>query len=136
MSKEAKFHFMPVHNVDIRKENKTTININKRGIITFSRRYVEENGLRGKYVKFYVDIDKKTLGWQVIGVFNELSDLKKKKEYRKIKTTGSGNSTISLIPILKKINPDGNNYTKLTVDTYVDTLFGKMQYVRLTKRKI
>lgn len=131
MPREAKFNFMPVHTIDTHKNNKATVNVNKQGIITFSRQYVEENGLKGKYIKFYVDINKKTLGWQVISSFDELSDLKKKKEYRKITISKIGSSIVSLVPILKKLNPNGANYTKLTVDTYADTLFGKIYYIKL-----
>jgi len=133
MAREAKFNFMPVHTVDLGNHSKAAVNINKRGILTFNRVYVKENGLKGKYIKFYTDITKKTLGWQIISTFDELSDIKKKKEYRKITTTKIGSAIISLVPILKKINPNGVNYTKLQVDTYIDTLFGKIYYVKLNK---
>lgn len=62
-----------------------TVNL-KHGIITFPKSYIVDNGLDGKYLKWFIDVEKKALGWKILATE---SDLKELEDYIRIKSIPS-----------------------------------------------
>ncbi len=133
MPREAKFNFMPaVYNRKNTKSIKSVVSISSHGTIVFNRASIEEYGLNGKYLKFFIDPSKKALGWTIIDTFNDLSDLKK-KEYRKIKPTSYGSCSLSIKSILSELNPDNKKFSQLKIGNYKDSMYGIIYFIKLTK---
>lgn len=115
-----KFNFIPVYNLEVEEEKGNTVSISvKFGIISFSKNYIRNKKLDGKYVRFYVDKDKKTLGWRVV---NEQGNLDVLKGLKRIVPTGKDVIyRLSIKSILNKmgITDTSKSYTKLEVQEYI-----------------
>ena len=70
---------------------KVTISF-KYGTVCFGTRYVEDNQLDGKYVKFYVDASRTKVLWSKFDDTAGYSNLEVLKEYRQVKPTMLKNS--------------------------------------------
>ncbi len=124
MAREAKFTFIPAHLAKkvISEDSglwKASIYTNPQKVITFPSRHPETVNLIGKYVTFFVDIHKNTLGWKVFKQ-GELGDLTNAVAVRKTMTTGD--SYTVKIPIANALNAmkftQGNSYKALEVERY------------------
>ena len=89
----AKFVFEPFREVEkkVKSHRKRGFNINTRyGSLTFPKSYVEDNTLDGKYIKWFLDVDRKAFGWKILGESKEemLPDLKGYIQVKKQPSTG------------------------------------------------
>lgn len=130
--KKENFNFIPFKRAkgeaDARSPGDVTVNT-KYGSITFSPSYLRDSGLEGKFIKFYVDVDKKALAWKVL----EENSVEGLKDYRHVKKQKSGVCQLFIGSILKLYKfKDIMRFKGLKVKTnYPTYLEGTMCYVKL-----
>lgn len=128
MAREATFNFIPASQMANHSDAELIVSYNKtQRQLFFSSKSKEALDMIGKFVRFYVDVQKNTLAWHIFEKekgFEALTDLKEVKSI-KIKTGPGGKySSIKIIvqiPIEAirslKIKPDGS-YKKMVVKKY------------------
>lgn len=131
MSREAKFNFISEDLLTAKKrDSEYKVNINRSGMLYFPRETVNIYDLDKKWFKFYVDQDKKTLGWSL---FQE-GDIDEFKKRRKLMITETGSGVISIQKCLKALGlgkPD-HVMKDLRVRIYAGSyLQEEVQYVKL-----
>lgn len=102
--KDATFNFEPITlaNLSRKKSRQKGVTVNiQRGTIIFSKQYIEDNHLAGKYIKFFVDTKKLALGWSLIEKTSFLTDL---KEYKQIKLGKAKVYLLSIATAVKQFN--------------------------------
>lgn len=133
MAREASFNFIPIKQA-INHDVELLVSINlTQNRLYFLKKCPESKYLIGKYLKFFVDKDKKTLAWSLVeGGLSDLSGAKKVTQ----NPAGIG----VLVPQLAQALglPNVGTYQKLTVKTYrtqglLDAT--KYNYVELRKEK-
>jgi len=131
MPRPSKFNFTPVMNqAHCAKTNKAFVTISNKGNIIFNRACIEQYNLANKYIRFYTDVEKKVLGWQIVTTVHDFKEIKDKK-YRQIKQTTWHTSTLSIKNILQQVGIEGKAFYKLKINEYVDTIYNKIYYVTL-----
>lgn len=121
-----KYNFIPEHQLKEKRETFSyTVSIFAGGALSFPNEVVRIYELDGKYVTFYVDKEKKLLGWSIVEGNVELESLKKVRQLRK---TVNGNVVISVRKLLKELGVDSKSYLSLTVNTYTSTLHASPIY--------
>lgn len=130
MPKEARFNFIPVSASYKKTIKKATVTINKKKQIFFSNSYITNYGADNKFIKFFVDVNKKTLGWSLSDSVDTFKDLKRKGS-RRIKKNVSGVAVLQIKGVLNEMELPNKDYRKLTINVYQDRLFGTIHYVRL-----
>ena len=139
--KEATFNFEPIAVANLNKKQHrqkgVTVNV-KHGTITFSKRYVEENNLDQKYLKFFVDIKKYALGWTIIKQTSFFTEL---KEYKQLKLSSANIYLMSVATALKqfKFSKNVKTFKGLTVKKYNCTYIAQqtnIYYVTLKYNEI
>jgi len=79
---KPKFNFIPYRQLNVPSETQNySATVSKSGFLQFSRFNIEIYDLAKKWFEFFVDTEKKALGWKLIDKLPELSDL---KLYRKL----------------------------------------------------
>lgn len=133
-----KFNFEPVKKVNAKRKSdcKRGFSVNfKYQYIYFPLSYVEKNNLEGQMIKWFVDVEKKALGWKVLHENHEslLEDL---KEYIKI-TRKNNQFRFQIGRVLHTFNFKDTNlkFKDLEVNEYTDTCNshynGKIHYLLL-----
>lgn len=131
MQQELKYNFTPA-NTYRRKHSSTFVTITHTGTIIFNRACVEKYDLANRRIRFYTDISKNALGWQIINTLNDFTDLKDKK-YRTLKLSRYHTATLSIRNILREFNIQQLTLRKLKIFEYVDSLYNKIYYIILKK---
>jgi len=134
MPRESKFNFSPISqlSVSIEEKQKPSITINPKGVIFFSKKYLEEYNAVGKFARFFADRDKKVLGWTLNKSVNQ--EELKSTAYRVLKMNSCKSVMVSLATTLKLLDSYGEKLSNLTVEEYIDKLFGVIHYVKLPKK--
>lgn len=128
-----KFNFIPesqlTHAVE-QCDNK--IGITKQGGVYYSKNFIQSNGLKDRYLKFYGDPAKGALAWKIMSSAASLPDM---KGLRKIKPNKSEGGTVSVSALLSKIGwKKGESYKNLPVRKYSSSLLeGELYYVEIKK---
>lgn len=89
----------------------------KYGFITFSKKYVEQRGLYGKFIKFYADTDKNIIAWRVFTT-GGLDDI---KNYRQLKKNEYDLYKFSISSIINSLKLKDESYKGLIVKQYNTT---------------
>ena len=124
MAKESTLTLIPASQYSINRGKKTaeqrsaTVNV-KHETIVFSKEYIQEYGLDGKFIKFYLDVSKNVLAWK----FGMKEDgLDKLSDYKKVKKTNSGKTSVYLMfvgsPLKAFTKLKEVSYRKLPIETY------------------
>ena len=133
MPKEASFNFIPAHlqgqmGINI---NVSTVTINPKGMLFFSTAYTKENNLEGKFIKFYTDIAKRGLAWQIRDTLN--ADLMTHKEWRLLKVGKTKMILLSLVKYLEPFEIKGVTLPRLEVKKIKDPSYGELSYVSIPR---
>lgn len=123
MGREAKFNFIPAHQVSKLfaddREFKVTLRTKGAMMISFPSNHPETKNLVGKYLQFFVDTEKNTLAWKVFehGTFTDLMEC---MPVRSNKTTGeSFTINVSCSIALRNLTFEKDViYKKLPVEKY------------------
>lgn len=123
MSRETSYNFLPenvvVLNHKIGRKSQESVSVNvKWGHIMFSNEYVKNRGLDGKYIKFYVDVEKNALAWRVFTNSDGLEELKGHRRVTKYRSGDYFHYILSIAPILKSMNLKKEAYRGLKVRKY------------------
>jgi len=135
-----KFNFVPLYQikkaVKKKKEESQFATFNpKTGQLTFSKGYIISSGIAGRFLKFYIDGDKKALAWQVIA---DKELMKYDNKIRKVAHYGS--TYVATIPkenIIEYMNLDrSKTFKKRPVGKYTDgKMIGEVYYITLKHTK-
>lgn len=91
----------------------------KFGLISFSKKAVDQLQMDGKLVRFFFDSTKKIVGWQVQSKSMELAAT---KNWKLVKANKTGMAQFSINGILKSfIGLTKDSYKKLEIKKYVVT---------------
>lgn len=136
------FTFEPFKRVLIAKKEArkrgVTVNL-KHGYIVFPKAYIIDNGLDGRYLKWFVDIEKKALGWRILEKERSLDALQDYFQLKKVPSTGV--YQLSIRRVLNAFNFSDTNatFSDLEVGTYISKQEyfndGTLHYVMLTDPK-
>jgi hypothetical protein len=137
MPREAKFNFTSFLQVEkLMKEKeleRQTVSVNTRyGMITFSKAYVQEKGLDGRFLLFFVDVEKKALAWKKIDV-TTLTGMVGARKLIGYLTNGVMQYKLSIRKILKSFGfRDDYAFNSLIIDSYAGSIIdGEVDYVVL-----
>ena len=130
MEGDTKFNFMPVKATWKKSNRKPTVTINKKKQIFFSNAYIQKYGADGRFIKFYADVSKKTLGWHLKNSVTDFKELKI-RENRQIKRNKVGVATLQIKSVLEELKLPDKDYKQLEVNVFHDLLFGTIHYVQL-----
>lgn len=117
--RQSKFNFVPLHQ-EVPKEQVARVTVEtKYGKVRFlkDKMFPElQEKVINKFIRFYIDKEKKTLAWRL---FEEgtLDDL---KMYKKITTTTNAAGTLVITSDIniKRLFPEGKTYKNLEVKEY------------------
>lgn len=98
-----KFNFIPERQLKAPEKTCMTVSIQKNNQLSFGRELINIYDLDKKFIEFYVDVEKKTLGWSI---FEHTEDISAMKTLRQIKQRKSGGCAISIGTLLKRMNAD------------------------------
>lgn len=102
-----------------------TVTINKKGFILFNNAYIERFNADGKMIKFYLDREKKMLGWSLIEKVEGLENLKKTPGVRRINQCKKSRIAIlGIKKMLECLEIEMKDYKKLPVQEMKDKMFG------------
>ena len=129
------FSFEPFRKIVIERKSQRkkgfTINV-KYGLITFPKSYIIDNVLEKKYIKWYIDVGKKALGWKILEIEKDLSSL---TDYIQLKASPSnGQYKMSIRRLLKAFNFKDMNvsFKNLEYEKYIGRLEdGTIHYLLL-----
>lgn len=126
MARESKFNFILAHQVTKifaeDREWRVTVMTKPQKAITFPSRHPETQMLVGKWLQFFVDTEKNTIGWKTFKE-GELSDLSNCIQVKFSKTRGDSVVVrVPIAPVLKTLDiTEGKTYKKLQVEKYKQT---------------
>ena len=105
-----------------------TASIGPLGAISFNQEYRTVYEINGKYITFYADIMKRTLGWKFIEGKTELIELNQARQIIDRPTL-----IISIVPILKSLGwQKGEKYLKVPIQIYKNKdVEGEIHYIQL-----
>lgn len=127
MPREAKFNFVPLTSIaDSLKEVKPTVTINPKGQIFFSKLFLEKYGVN-KFVRFFIDLDKNALGWNLYDSIDSFDKLGT-KSLRCIKVNTSKVAVLQIRDIIKHLKMPTEK-VKLPVEMYNDRMYNDIYYV-------
>lgn len=133
MSQTQKYDFVPISYARPRKHNgKAFVSINNKGSIVFNKQCLAQYNLANKYIRFYIDISRNAIGWQVINIMQDFKDIKTKK-YRLLKPSSLNIAKLSISHMLQELNVSGKTFCKLKIHEYTDVLYNKIYYIILQK---
>lgn len=132
MPRQQKFNFVPItKHSRLSRGSQSFVSINNKGSINFNRACIEQYNLADRYIQFFVDVEKKVLGWQILDkpiyVFKDI----KNKKYRLIKPSLWHTATLSIRNIMQEMDLYGKTFNKLKINKYVDTIYNTIYYVTL-----
>ena len=131
MPRPQKFNFIPVtKHSRLSRGCQSFVSINNKGSIIFNRACIEQYNLKDKHIQFFIDVEKKILGWQIINGVYELKGIRNKK-YRLIKPSHWHTATLSIRSIVQEMDLYGTVFSKLKINKYVDTIYNIIYYVTL-----
>ena len=131
MSREEKFSFIPENQIHpINSGYSYTITLMKNGSLYFPKEVLHIYDLEGRFIKFYADKEKKSIGWKLFDKETELEGLKK---IRKIKKNSLGSYTPMIKKLLDYIGYEvKSTVSKIEVKTYKSSYFeGEIFYIQL-----
>lgn len=108
------------------------VSITKVNTIIFPKDVTDTFELDGKFIKFFVDVTKKTIGWTIIEGKTDLQEL---NSVRKINVSKlNGTATFSIKKLLNAIKVNlGSCRRKIPVFQYKDILIGNdINYIELS----
>ena len=132
--KPIKINFIPMNTRSKKPQSDElipTLGIYKSGQLMFSKKAVDAYSLAGAPIKFVHDPAKRILGFRKLnGVpFNQLEP-----DMRILTPKKNGSVSAAVGRLLFKYNKiEKANYTGLKIDTYKDSMYGDVYYVRLPK---
>lgn len=119
----------------VSRRHVATVNA-KHGYINFAIDYANYKKLDGSYLKFYADVNKKTVGWKIL----REKGLEGMKGYRKVAvreyTTGKYPVTtcqLHISALLDVLNLGGKSFKRVPIKTYVSPgiLSDPLDYIEL-----
>lgn len=122
MSRERTFNFIPSSQLEDTREKDMIVSFYKAGNqLVFSKKYYQIDVIKNKFIRFYVDVSKRTLAWRYLEEksFGELKDYAQIKEVVQGK---KGNTIVkayvpqSCVDALKL--KEESKYNKLEVHKY------------------
>lgn len=136
MPRPQKFNFTPVtRRSQLSRGSQSFVSINNKGSIIFNRACIEQYSLADRHIQFFVDIEKKTIGWRIIETIHDFKDVKNKK-YRLIRPSAWHTATLSIRFIMKEMGLHGTAFHKLKIDKYIDTIYNTIYYITLKHESI
>ncbi len=129
-----KFSFVPEKQMNEERSEGYRVSVRKNFILYFPSDVVKVYDLEGKYAKFYVDVQKRTLGWQIIEDKTELADLNAAR-LMKPQNPKTSAVTFGIGKILKGLGFDKDDeFPNLEVRKYSEPLTkGDIWYVTFRK---
>lgn len=132
-----KFNFIPERQLSETKESEGgifTVSINKAGLMVPKRDYVQTYELNGKYLRYYVDKEKQTIGWAIIAGDTNLEEL---SDARQVKIYEGGSAVMSVKRLLTALNYKITDSLKnLPIKIYKSTMIAnEIHYVELPPKE-
>ena len=130
--RQPKFNFIPERQLSEGHQEGGffTASISSIGAISFNAEYKSVYELDNKYITFYVDTQKRTLGWKIIEGKTELIEL---NHARQLNATNKPVITVSVIPLLRTLGwSKGEKYLKVPIQIYKNKdVEGEIHYIQL-----
>ncbi len=136
--KAPKFNFVSERLLNEPKaDNAFRVSIYKTGTLIFTGEVLEIYDLENKFIRLFVDREKRSIAWQVLPDNASLEEL---NDARKVVKTTNGNAVISVKKLLTAIGIQkadmGKGFKNLEVRTYKTALqAGDLYYVILPKKE-
>lgn len=116
------FTFEPFRKVLAQKKEakKRGFSINvKYGYILFPKQYVRDNELDGKFIKWFIDVSKRALGWKILDKEDTLNALEDYVQVKPVPSTGT--YQMSIRRVLNAFNFHDKNvcFSDLEVQKYL-----------------
>lgn len=126
-----KFNFIPATQLgSARNIGELKVSLSKKGLMWIGKETVNSLGLRDKFIKFYVDIEKKAVAWEIVTKEESLTSL---KGIRKITITKAGTCVLSIGTLLKSLKVEDKLPLKgIPVEKYEASYLNKeLNYIKL-----
>ena len=123
MSKDKKFSFIPENQLnDLNGDTSETVSISSKGLLNFSKSYIQNYDLENAYIKVYADPQKKAIAWIIFDQLEAANNSNLK--LRKMTPYGPQSEIkISISKIMKSIGIKfDKSRRKLPVKKYHDLL--------------
>ncbi len=127
-----KFNFIPERQLKEHAQSKSFFyaTIISNGQICYGKEYTSVYELDKKFVEFYIDTSKRTLGWRILEGVTELEQL---NGARKLEVNNKGMIKCSITGLLRSLAWEkGQSFLKLPIKVYKSpTVGGEIHYVEL-----
>lgn len=112
--------YVPVKGKPKDTEAPPTATVSKKyGHIQFGKRAIRSLQMEGRFIKFFYDSAKNTIGWQIR---SEAMSLGEAKVWKLVKLNKAGNASFSIVGIINSFRGlTKDNYKKLEIKKYVVT---------------
>lgn len=126
-----KFNFIPERQLEEQSKTKDfffSASITSSGQLHYNSEYRKVYELNEKYVEYYVDVSKRTLGWRILEDKVELEEL---NGARKLIETEKGQIIVSITKLLRLFAwSKGQSYLKLPIQIYKQDKM-EIHYIKL-----
>lgn len=145
MGPQPKFNFVPekqllrstdpTYRVTIYSKNKIDKKTGEKSLVNnlvFTKEVVNVYELGGKFIRFYADKEKRTIGWSILGE-HEAGPLEEIEGTKKVKVNSAGIALFGIGRLLKSVNITlTDNRKGLIVSTYRSSLHSHpIYYIKL-----